>query len=506
MLVQATCRQQGRVWQHMTDTDALFDSLDMTGLADVVKSREITPEMLLEAAITRCERVNARLNAVVLRFDETARARIAASLPEGPFHGVPFLLKDLGIEAQEYPAHNGSNLLRNTIYARDSALFSRLAASGLVVFGRTAAPEGGIGAATEAAVYGGPTRNPWNAERTPGGSSGGSGAAVAAGVIPGAHGSDGGGSVRIPASNCGLFGFKATRARLPDGPYAGEGWAGMATDGFLTRSVRDQAMLLDVAAGPDLGAPYAAPPLKGTFRASCDASPDSMRIALCVNSLTGEAVHADCQTAARDAARLLEDMGHRVEEIERLPADTDAMMLAWCKIVACGTALWIDTKLEKLDRPLADGDVEPLAASARAYAQSLSGADYLAAVEEVHAYGREVAAFFETFDVLLTPTMAEPPARIGRFAHARADYLDYRMGPDGVFAYSPYTAAFNATGQPAASIPLYWSDAGLPIGVHLATRFGADLELMSLCADLERARSWAHRRPPIWAGKPEDRL
>ena len=482
------------------DAEALLNTQDMIGVAEAVVQGAATPDSLLDAALACTARVNERLTAVVLSFEETARRKIAEGLPDGPLRGVPFLLKDLGAEARDFPAHNGSRLLRNTVYAQDSALYARLAAAGLVVFGRTASPEGGIGAATEAAVYGAPTRNPWDPSRTPGGSSGGSGAAVAAGIVPGAHGSDGGGSVRIPASNCGLFGFKPTRARLPDGPYAGEGWAGMATDGFLTRSIRDQALLLDLCAGPDLGAPYAAPPLAGTFRAACNGTSRPLRVALCDTTLTGTPVHPECAGAAQDAGALLEEMGHRVEIVPRLPADTDAMMLAWCKIVACGTALWIDSKLARLGRPLADDDVEPLALSARAYGHTLSGADYLQAVEAVHAYGREVAAFFETVDVLVTPTMAEPPARIGRFAHDRADYLDYRMGPDGVFAYSPYTAAFNATGQPAASVPLAWSAEGLPIGVHLAARFGADLELMTLCADLERARPWAHRRPPIWAG------
>lgn len=483
----------------MTEIDRLFDTTDMIGLAEAVARQDVTPEALLEGALARAERVNPKLNAIVLNQADVARQKIAEGLPTGPLHGVPFLLKDLGLEAQDYPAHNGSRLLQNTRFPGDSALFSRLQAAGLVTFGRTAAPEGGIGAATEAAVYGAPTRNPWNLELTPGGSSGGAGAAVAAGIIPGAHGSDGGGSVRIPASNCGLFGVKPTRARLPDGPFSGEGWAGMATDGFLTRSVRDQALLLDIGSGADIGAPYAAPALTGSFTAACTHATGPLRVAVCAGTLTGGTVHPTCREAGLETGRLLADMGHHVDEIPQLQADTEGMMMAWCKIVACGTALWIDTKLRKLGRDLADGDIEPLARSARDYARTISGADYLAAVETVHAYGRQMATAFQAFDVLVTPTMAEPPAKIGRFSHARPDYLDYRMGPDGVFAYSPFTAAFNATGQPAASVPLVWSDEGLPIGVHLAMGFGEDLALMSLCADLERARPWADRKPPIWA-------
>lgn len=317
-----------------------------------------------------------------------------------------------------------------------------------MVFGRTASPEGGIGPVTEASVYGAPTRNPWDLSRTSGGSSGGSGAAVAAGIVPGAHGSDGGGSVRIPASNSGLFGFKPTRARLPDGPYAGEGWAGMATDGFLTRSVRDQAALLDACHGPDPGAPYHAPPLRGTYLGACDVAARPLRVALLTTSLGGAALHPDCVTAATSTAALLHEMGHEVFEVAPPPADTDGMMLAWCKIVACGTALWIDSKLAALGRGLLPGDVQGVAASAREWAATISGAEYLAAVGKVHAYGREMAHWFGGFDLLLTPTMAEPPAEIGRFTHDRDDYLGYRTAPDGVFAYSPFTAAFNATGQP----------------------------------------------------------
>lgn len=473
------------------DTDAI-------GLARLVALGEVTPDQLLDAALDRVARLNPALTAVVLMQEDAARQMIRDGLPDGPLHGVPFLLKDLGAEAVAFPSHNGSRLFANTAYGLNSTLYDRLSGAGLVTFGRTASPEGGIGVATEAAVYGGPTRNPWNLDHTPGGSSGGSGAAVAAGIVPAAHGSDGGGSVRIPASCCGLFGFKATRGRLPDGPYAGEGWAGMAIDGYLTRSVRDTALLLDITEGPDLGAPYVAPPLKQSFGAAVSTAPGPLRVALCDTSLTGAALHADCVAAVHDAAHLLTSMGHHVEPA-RPTADTDAMMRAWTDIVACGTALSVRQALTARGRALAPDDIEGVARGAVAYAATLRGDQYLQAVGEIHAYGRAMAAFFESFDVLLTPTLAEPPARIGRFAHDTEDYIAYRTGPQGVFAYSPFTAAFNATGQPAASVPLFWNEAGLPIGIHLAARFGEDAQLMSLCADLERARPWVHRHPPLFA-------
>jgi amidase/6-aminohexanoate-cyclic-dimer hydrolase len=474
-----------------------YEDHDATGLAGLVAAGAVTPGELLDAALARVAALNDRLNAVVLVQEAVARQTIATGLPQGPLAGVPFLLKDL--EAVDFPSHCGSALLRDTHYAKDANLFTRLANAGLVTFGRTTAPESGIGVATEATVYGGPTRNPWDLARTPGGSSGGAAAAVAAGIVPAAQGSDGGGSVRIPAACCGLYGFKGTRARLPDGPDAGEGWAGMAIDGFLTRSVRDAALLMDTGSGPDTGAPYWAPPLGAGFVASIAAPPPRLRIAVATTTLTGAPIHPDCVAAVEAAAALLTDLGHAVQPA--LPvADTAGMMDAWTDIVAAGTALWVRRALARKGRTLRPDDLEGVARGACAHAARLSAADYLAAVQRIHAYGREMAAFFERFDMLLTATLAEPPARVGRFAHDTEDYVGFRTGPDGVFAYSPFCAAFNATGQPAASLPLHWNAEGLPIGVHLAARFGADETLMALSAEIEAARPWFHRRPPLRFG------
>lgn len=473
----------------------IYDRSDMTGLAALVSAGDVSAAELLDEALRRTQQVNSALNCVTMLREGVARRMIDDGLPGGPFRGVPFLIKDLGCEAIDFPSNNGSKLFANTVYAQDSAIYSRLKATGLVTFGRTTSPEGGVGPVTEAAVYGGPTRSPWNLDRTPGGSSGGAGAAVAAGIVPGAHGSDGGGSVRIPASCCGLFGFKATRARLPDGPYVGEGWAGMAIDGFLTRSVRDTATLLDATHGADLGAPYAAPPLEASFGAALNRRDRGLRVALAKTSLTGAPIHPECRMAAENAARLLENLGHHVEEA--LPAaDTRGMMAAWTKIVGCGSALSIDTALQKRGLTLADAPVEPIARSAVEYGRTIPGAAYLEAVNKVHAYGREMAAFFEHYDILLTATLAEPPAMIGRFNHEAGDYADYRMGPGRVFDYSPYCAVFNASGQPAASVPLHWTADGLPVGVHLAAPYGKDEMLLGLCARIEEAAPWFSRRPP----------
>ena len=468
---------------------------DATELAGWVAAGEVTAGEVLDAALKAVAARNPAINAVVLMQEDVARRAIDAGLPAGPFRGVPFLLKDLGAEAVDFPSHNGSRLFANTRYSRDSAIYERMRATGVVTFGRTTSPEGGIGTATEAAVYGGPTRNPWNLDHTSGGSSGGAGAAVAAGIVAMAHGSDGGGSVRIPASSCGLFGFKPTRARLPDGPFAGEGWAGMAIDGFLTRSVRDTARMLDACAGPDLGAPYVAPPLTTSHADAISRPPRRLRVAICDTTLTGEAIHPEVAQAVRATGHLLETLGHHV--FDAVPkADVGMMMRAWTDIVAIGTALSVQTALR--GRAPSGDLVEGVSRGACAHAQSLAPTRYLQAVGEIHAFGRDMAASFDGhYDILLSATLAEPPAKVGRFSHAATDYVDFRIGPKGIFAYSPFCAVFNASGQPAASLPLGWSAQGLPIGVHLAAPFGKDEELISLCAEIEQAQPWIARRAPM---------
>ena len=465
---------------------------DATELAGLVARGDVTPTELLDAALAAVDARNPALNAVVLVQEAVARKTISDGLPRGPFRGVPFVLKDLGCEAVAFPSHNGSRLFANTVYSANSAIYDRICATGVVTFGRTTSPEGGVGAATEAVVYGGPTRNPWNLDHTPGGSSGGAGAAVAAGIVSMAHGSDGGGSVRIPAASCGLFGFKSTRARLPDGPFAGEGWAGMSIDGFLTRSVRDTATMLDACAGPDLGAPYAAPPLIRSHADAISRPPRRLRIALCDTTFTGAVIHSEVADAVRATARLLESLGHHVEPGLPAGADVGMMMRAWTDIVAIGCALSTRTALN--GRPLRDDLVESVGRSAVHYGESLSPTRYLQAVGEIHAFGRQMAGFFaDGPEILLSATLAEPPARIGRFNHDCDDYLAYRLGPQGIFAYSPFCAIFNASGQPAASLPMAWSTAGLPIGIHLAAPCGRDEELIALCAELESAQPWAAR-------------
>lgn len=468
---------------------------DATELAAWVASGQLNATELLDAALAAVDARNPSINAVVNLNEGAARRAIEDGLPQGPFRGVPFLLKDLGCEAVDFPGDNGSRLFKNTQYPRDSAIYDRVRATGVVTFGRTTSPEGGIGAVTEAAVYGGPTRNPWNLDYTPGGSSGGAGAAVAAGIVAFAHGSDGGGSVRIPASSCGLFGFKPTRARLPDGPYVGEGWAGMAIDGFLTRSVRDTARMLDACQGADLGAPYVAPPLATSHADAISRPPRRLRIGICDTTFTGQPIDPEVAAAVRAAGRLLESLGHHIQPA--LPrADISMMMRAWTDIVGIGAALSIRKALK--GRPLTADLVEGVSRGACAHAETLHPTRYLEAVGEIHAFGRQMAGFFDQGpDVLLSATLAEPPARIGRFNHDREDYVDYRIGPNGIFAYSPFCAVFNASGQPAASLTFAMSSQDLPIGIHLAAAFGQDETLISLCAEIERAQPKAAPRAPM---------
>ena len=473
-----------------------FDGL---GLAELVRSGQVTADELLDVALDRTATTDQQIGAVVFVQAERARRAVAAGLHDGPFTGVPFLIKDLGCEAVDFPTSMGSRLFDDYHYTVDCELFTRLRRSGVVTFARTTSPELGIGPTCEAGVYGRPTRNPWNLDHVAGGSSAGSAAAVAAGIVPIAHGSDGGGSVRIPASSCGLFGLKPTRARLPDGPLAGEGWAGMAIDGFLTRSVRDTAALLDATHGPDVGTPYYAPPLDGPLLDAIATPPRHLRIAFSTLSFTGEPVHSDCAAAVHRTAAVCEALGHVLVEAD--PAvPLMQFMRAWTTVVACGTQLTVRSREGALGRPARHEELDGVTRGAVALGETLSGADYLDAVNTVHAIGRQMARFLSEqggFDMLLTPTLAEPPALIGRFRPDNDDFLDYRIGPHGVMHYSPFTALANGTGQPAMSVPLHWNEAGLPIGTHLMARAGDEAVLLQLAAQLEQASPWFSLAPTL---------
>jgi len=475
---------------------AEFFELDAVALAQKIRQNEVRPEALLQEAARRAKKHNTALNALSDIDDATGEKLLAETDRAAVLYGVPTLIKDLGAEAIDFHTNSGSELFSRSKVSQNSSIYDRMRQAGLVPFGRTTSPEFGVGPVTEAGFYGAPTRNPWNFNHTSGGSSGGSGAAVAAGIVPVAHGSDGGGSVRIPASCCGLVGFKPTRARLPDGPFHGEGWAGMAIDGFLTRSLRDTAVLLDSCAGPDLGAPYYAPPLKDSHVAALKTTPERLKILYLDRDFTGNTIHEECATAVAQAAEMLKNLGHDVTSWSfDIGPEVQKMMRAWTKIVAAGVHLAVRSKIGASTPE--NGTMDGVTLGAFEYGKSLLAADYLEAVGVIHGFGRTMADVFRNFDVLLSPTLAQPPAAVGRYKPTNQDFVGYRNGADGVFAYSPYTAVFNASGQPAISLPTYWTVDDLPIGIHLAAEFGADELLFNLASEIEQNLPWAQKQQQL---------
>ena len=467
--------------------------LDATAQADLVRRKEVKAVELLDAAIDRIERLNPTLNAVVTPLYDQARAAASDPLPDGPFAGVPFLLKDLGAEYAGAPLRAGSAFLRDYVSPDDSELVRRYKGAGLIILGKTNAPELGLVPTTEPLLFG-PTRNPWDTSRTPGGSSGGSAAAVASGMVPAAHGNDGGGSLRIPASCCGLFGLKPTRARLPMSP--GSDIAGaLGQDHVLTRSVRDSAALLDATAGPDLGAPYWAPPPLRPFAQEVGADPGRLRIAFTTYTLTGTSLHADCVTAVRDAAALCADLGHELTEAAP-NLDGERLTRAFDTVWAAGCARTLDGLSRLHDRELTPALFEPLTWALYERGRRVSASDYLLAISDLQQASREVAHFLLDYDLWLTPTLGEPPLPLGALAPAPDDPL---AGYFRAFAFVPFTPLANASGQPAISVPLYWNADGLPVGVHFLAPFGDEATLFRLAAQLEAARPWANRRPPLSA-------
>lgn len=470
-----------------------YEARDALGLAELVAHGDATPAELLEAAVSRAEKLGSVLNAVVIPMFDEARARVDVGPPAGPLRGVPFLLKDLGVHCAGALLSSGSRFFADFVSDHHSELMSRYERAGLVVFGRSASPEFGLTATTESLLYG-RTHNPWNLEHTPGGSSGGAAAAVAAGILPAAHASDGGGSIRIPASCCGLFGLKPTRARTPLGPDVGEGWSGMSTVHAVTRSVRDSAALLDVAGGPDRGDPYWAPPPERPFLEEVGRPPGRLRIALQTRAFNGSDTHPDCVAAAMDAARLCAELGHEVEETS-LSIHAERLGVATGTIVGANLLSLLQDRAQIVGRPFGEDDVEPLTYLSAKRAEGNGAAAYARAIRTLHAAGRQVAAFLEPYDVLLTPTMAVPPPRLG--SPLALDHGDADAHLQSLLAMIGYTQLFNVAGNPAMSVPLHWNAQGLPIGVQFGARFGDEATLFRLAAQLEQARPWADHRPRV---------
>jgi len=468
-----------------------FATFDATTMAELVQNREVSPIDLVEAAIARMELFNPTLNAVITPMFDHARTIAQQKLPYGPFTALPFLLKDLGAPLSGVRMALGTAFMSKFIPDHDSELVTRLKKSGLIILGKTNTPELGLLPTTEPRLFG-PSRNPWDTGRTTGGSSGGSAAAVAAGFVPFAHANDGGGSIRIPASCCGVFGLKPTRARIPQGPDFGDQFSGLIIDHAITRSVRDSAALLDATAGPDIGDPYWAPTPARPFLQEVGADPGKLRIAFSTKSPTGTPVHADCITAARDAASLCASLGHEVEEaIPAVNGDlvTNCFQVMW----SAGCAWAIEgMSLATRRKPTSD-EFEPFTWAFYEMGKKQTASTYLLALSMLQRISRDIARFFLKYDVLLTPTLAEPPVPPGTF--------DFQGNPVQTFmravAFTPFTAICNVTGQPAMSVPLYWNTEGLPLGTHFVGRFGDEATLFRLAAQLEMARPWIGRRPTI---------
>ncbi len=473
-------------------------ALDATGQAALVRSGELTAADLVGSAIERIRRLNPTLNAVVhTRFPEALEVA-RAPLPTGPFTGVPFLVKDLAAEVAGWPITEGSRYLCGFVSDTDSELVTRWRRAGLVLLGRTTAPEFGMLPTAESALFGA-TANPWDLSRTTGGSSGGAAAAVAAGLVPFAHGNDAGGSIRFPASACGLFGFKPTRARNPLGPRYGDVFSGLVAEHALTRSVRDSAALLDATGGPDLGDPYPAPPVAEPFAAQVGRDPGRLRIAVSRrppgDRLSDRPVHPDCLAALDDSIELLTGLGHQVVEAD-LPGLTPDVGRAIGRVYAAGMLWVVKHWTRRLGRPPRPGELDPLTEAYLADGRKLDAGDYLLAIEDLQSFARGVARFLVSVDAWLTPTMAQPPPPLGLMVSTQDDpWRAARAAGDLV----PFPAvAANITGGPAMSVPLYWSAAGLPIGVHLMGRVGDDALLLRLAGQLEGARPWRDRHPPVF--------
>ena len=468
--------------------------LDATAQADLVRRREVTAGELATAAAERIEALDPALNAVCLRwFDEAIALAAAGPVPKGPFGGVPFLLKDLSAHSAGHPITNGNRAVRDAGYISPTStwLVERFDATGLVTLGRGASPEWGSLPTTEPEIFG-PTRNPWDPSRSPGGSSGGSAAAVAAGMVPIAHASDGGGSIRIPASCCGLIGLKVSQGRITVGPQRDEG--GLGVELCVSRSVRDTAALLDAVHGPGVGDTVIAAPPTRPYLAEVGADPGRLRIGLLTDSPRGTEVDPACVEAATAAARLIESLGHDVHQAHPTALFDDALAKSFATQWSANMTMNARAAADLVGRPLTAEDVEPVNWAMVEFARRLSAEDLAAAQATMSRLRRSLQAWWLTdgWDLLLTPTMGWLPAPVGTFANDRAH-------PAAPFAHSaayvPFTAAFNVSQQPAINVPLHWTAEGLPVGIQLVAAYGREDLLIRVASQLEQAAPWAHRRP-----------
>lgn len=472
-----------------------FHWMDATAQAELVRGGEVSASELLEEAIERIEQLNAPLNAVILPLFERAREQAAGGVGDGPFGGVPLLLKDFAAELAGTPFREGSDLAGGYVSPENQLTTDRFLDAGFVICGKTNTPEFAILPTTEPRRFGA-TRNPWDLSRTPGGSSGGSAAAVAAGMVPLAHANDGGGSIRIPTSCCGLVGLKPTRGRVSQAPRYGDVMGGMVCEHVVTRSVRDSAAVLDILSVPVPGEPYYAPaPRAASFLSATTAPPERLRIGLITEAPTDVPVHVECVAAAEEAAALCEALGHIVEPTAFEGASE--VVPHFINVWAAGNAWIMADWEERLGREAHEEEVEPLTWALVEIGRALNSAQYLKSMQELQRASRVMANQLTSLDVLLMPTLAEPPPELGSFDATPDNPLNGLMR---AASFVPFTPPFNISGQPAISLPLHWSATGLPIGVQFAGRYGDEETLLALAAQLEQAKPWAERHPPLRGG------
>lgn len=492
-----------------------YESYDALGLAELIQKKAVTPSDLCEEAIARIEKLNPQLNAVVTTMYDQGRETAAKATGSEPLNGVPFLLKDLVFDYAGVPTSKGCKSFKNVVVDHDSEMVARFKRAGVVIVGKTNTPEFGLMGVTEPEVFG-PCRNPWHTDHTPGGSSGGSASAVAAGIVPFAAGGDGGGSIRIPSACCGLFGLKPARGRNPSGPDHGIPWQGAVQDHVITRSVRDSAAMLDNTQGPDPGAPFIIDPPEGGYLEALNQDPGSLKIAFNTQSPIGTAVDPECVQAVEKTAKLLEELGHNVEEAR---PDIDGLALAksYLALYFAEMAADIDSLETVLGRKAGPDDVEPLTWTLGLLGRAYSSGYFVTAMREWALAGRRMGTFFQSYDLYLTPTTAFPPARIGELAPKPAEALlmkivntlraGWLLKASGMvdqlaersLERTPFTQLANLSGLPAMSVSLHWTLDGLPCGSQFIGPFGDETTLLQLAAQLEKAKPWFDKRPPLSA-------
>ncbi len=465
---------------------------DATSLAKLVRQKKVKPLELVDAAIARIEEVNPRLNAVIWTMFDRARATAKGKLPDGPFAGVPFLLKDILGDMEGVPTRQGSRLMPEIPAPRNSELVNRFLKAGVIPLGKTNVPEYGLTATTESKLYG-PARNPWNTDHSTGGSSGGSGAAVASGMVPIAHANDGGGSIRIPASCNGLVGLKPTRGRNPLGPDLGDVMGGLVAEHIVSRSVRDTATMLDCVAGPDLGDPYAAPPGPRSWTKTAKKDPGKLRIAFARTRMGGGELHPDCVAAVEAAAKLCKALGHKVEEASP-PVDQESLTEPFMALWTSGVAMQVDFIAQMTGQKPGLKNLEGLTFGLYEAGKRVTAAQYQMALTQLQQVSRIVANWHVKYDVWITPTLGKPPLIIGEF---HVDERDIEKGFAPMLDYVPFTALQNSTGQPAINLPLFWNASGLPIGTQFVSRVGEEALLLQLATQIEMAQPWASRYPAM---------